>query len=63
MKQIAIIFTFMMTLLTVSCDKQKAATTNPLLAEWETPYGIPPFDQIRVEHCRMVLASYFRTYC
>lgn len=50
MKQIAIIFTFMMTLLTVSCDKQKAATTNPLLAEWETPYGIPPFDQIRAEH-------------
>ena len=50
MKQIAIIFTFMMTLLTVSCDKQKAATTNPLLAEWETPYGIPPFDQIRTEH-------------
>ena len=50
MKQIALIFTFMMTLLTVSCDKQKAATTNPLLAEWETPYGIPPFDQIRAEH-------------
>ncbi|MBO5686463.1 MAG: M3 family metallopeptidase [Alistipes sp.] len=50
MKQIAIIFTFMMTLLTVSCDKQKAATTNPLLAEWETSYGIPPFDQIRAEH-------------
>ena len=50
MKQIAIIFTFMMTLLTVSCDKQKTATTNPLLAEWETPYGIPPFDQIRAEH-------------
>ena len=50
MKQIAIIFTLMMTLLTVSCDKQKAATTNPLLTEWETPYGIPPFDQIRTEH-------------
>lgn len=21
--------------------------TNPLLAEWDTPYGIPPFDQIK----------------
>ena len=25
-------------------------TTNPLLAEWNTPYGTPPFDSIRTEH-------------
>ncbi|MBQ7856968.1 MAG: M3 family metallopeptidase [Alistipes sp.] len=25
-------------------------TTNPLLAEWETPHETPPFDQIKVEH-------------
>ncbi len=24
--------------------------TNPLLADWTTPFGIPPFDQIRPEH-------------
>ena len=24
--------------------------TNPLLEEWETPYGLPPFDRIKVEH-------------
>ncbi|MCG6116660.1 MAG: M3 family metallopeptidase [Aquimonas sp.] len=27
-----------------------AASTNPLLAEWETPFGAPPFEQIRTEH-------------
>lgn len=26
--------------------------TNPLLAEWSTPFGIPPFDQISTEHFR-----------
>ncbi|MDX9959781.1 MAG: peptidase M3, partial [Spirochaetia bacterium] len=25
-------------------------TTNPLTRPWETPYGLPPFDQIRAEH-------------
>ena len=23
-------------------------TTNPLLAEWDTPYATPPFDQIKI---------------
>ena len=23
---------------------------NPLLAEWDTPYGIPPFEQVQPEH-------------
>jgi peptidyl-dipeptidase Dcp len=27
-------------------------TDNPLLAEWTTPFGIPPFDAIRIEHYR-----------
>ena len=26
------------------------ATSNPLLAEWKTPYGLPPFAGIRPEH-------------
>ncbi len=25
-------------------------STNPLLAEWRTPHGLPPFDEIRTEH-------------
>jgi peptidyl-dipeptidase Dcp len=26
------------------------ATSNPLLQPWDTPYGLPPFEQIRAEH-------------
>ncbi len=29
---------------------QPKADTNPLLAEWTTPFGTPPFDQINLEH-------------
>ena len=25
-------------------------TTNPLLAEWDTPHQTPPFEQIKLEH-------------
>jgi peptidyl-dipeptidase Dcp len=28
------------------------AETNPLLAEWGTPFGLPPFDRIKPEHFR-----------
>jgi peptidyl-dipeptidase Dcp len=27
-----------------------SAETNPLLAEWTTPFGVPPFDRIEPEH-------------
>lgn len=27
-----------------------AQTNNPLLMEWETPFGVPPFEEIREEH-------------
>ena len=23
---------------------------NPLLKTWDTPFGIPPFEQVKVEH-------------
>ncbi|HYN58514.1 MAG TPA: M3 family metallopeptidase [Rubrivivax sp.] len=26
------------------------STLNPLLEDWDTPYGLPPFDAIRAEH-------------
>lgn len=32
-----------------SCSQQKTAE-NPLLAEWDTPFGIPPFENIKIEH-------------
>jgi peptidyl-dipeptidase Dcp len=31
----------------VSCSKKE---TNPLLSEWDTPYGVPPFEQVKMEH-------------
>lgn len=33
----------------VSCDNKKKQS-NPLLTEWNTPYQMPPFDQIKNEH-------------
>ena len=32
----------------VSCNN--ANTENPLLSEWNTPFGIPPFEQVKPEH-------------
>ena len=32
-----------------SCTEKKA-DVNPLLAEWNTPFGIPPFEEIKLEH-------------
>lgn len=34
--------------LMASCQQPEAE--NPLLGEWNAPYGIPPFEQIRCEH-------------
>ncbi len=37
--------------MTLSCSKDVVAeTTNPLLEEWTTEFGVPPFDKIRTEH-------------
>lgn len=33
-----------------ACGQQKASTDNPFLTEFNTPYGTPPFDKIKVEH-------------
>jgi peptidyl-dipeptidase Dcp len=30
--------------------KKPAAGSNPLLAEWKTPFGVPPFGKIKNEH-------------
>lgn len=27
-----------------------SCTQNPFLTQWDTPYGIPPFDQIKISH-------------
>ena len=33
----------------VSCKSEKQ-TDNPFLEDYTTPFGVPPFDKIRVEH-------------
>ena len=51
MKQLLTIALFVTTMTLSSCDKTaKQLSENPLTAEWNTPYGIPPFDQIQNEH-------------
>ena len=33
-----------------SCSSQSKEADNPFFAEWNTPFGIPPFDQVKYEH-------------
>ncbi|MEO7851709.1 MAG: M3 family metallopeptidase, partial [Rubrivivax sp.] len=35
---------------------------NPLLAEWHTPYGLPPFDTFKPEHFAAALHSAMRSH-
>jgi len=37
-------------LLQYACNTEKKETMNPLLSEFDTPYGVPPFDQIEDVH-------------
>ena len=51
MKRILFALTLVMTALnTTFCSKQAQNENNPLLAEFNTPYGVPPFDLIKAEH-------------
>ena len=34
----------------VSCTTQKKEPVNPFFTEWQTPFGVPPFDQIKNEN-------------
>ena len=51
MKRILFALTLVMTALnTTFCSKQVQNESNPLLTEFNTPYGVPPFDLIKAEH-------------
>ena len=51
MKRILFVFTLLMTALnTTFCSKQVQKESNPLLNEFATPYGVPPFDKIEAKH-------------
>ena len=49
MKKFAILFMSISVVTMASCDK-KADKTNPFFAEWDTPFGMPPFGEIKSEH-------------
>ena len=34
----------------VSCTTEKKEPVNPFFTEWNTPFGVPPFDKIKNEH-------------
>ena len=51
MKRILFVLTLIMTALTTTfCSKQVQNEENPLLSEFATPYGVPPFDKIETKH-------------
>ena len=51
MKRILFVLTLIMTALSATfCSKQAQKGENPLLAEFNTPYGVPPFDLIKTKH-------------
>jgi len=37
-------------LMQFACTSEKNEKMNPLLTEFDTPYGVPPFDQIKAAH-------------
>ena len=45
-----LIFAAAMRCMVCACGQQAADTGNPFLSEFETPYGTPDFDRIKVEH-------------
>lgn len=49
-----IVILFVSAFVLFSCTSQKKESTanmeNPFFMEWTTPFGVPPFDEIKVEH-------------
>ena len=45
-----LIFAAAMSCMVCACGQQAADMSNPFLSEFETPYGTPDFDRIKVEH-------------
>lgn len=46
---------------TASCSKdatkEAESSENPFFTEWQTPFGVPPFDEIKIEHYRPAIDS------
>ncbi len=50
MRFIALLLMPLMTTMIYSCKHHAPEGPNPLLSEWNTPFGVPPFDQIETDH-------------
>ena len=50
MRRFVLLFTLMLAMMTPSCNQEQAREANPLLTEWDTPYGVPPFQAIQPHH-------------
>lgn len=50
MKRIVGLFTLFLAMTLVCCKSEKRTAENPFFSEWNTPYGVPPFDRIAPEH-------------
>ena len=50
MKKILIAILTILAMTTQQSCREQAQSANPLLGEWDTPFGVPPFDKIKPEH-------------
>lgn len=50
MKRYSLFLITLILLMTTGCNQRKEVAENPFFEEWDTPYGVPPFDRIRPEH-------------
>ncbi len=45
-----LIFIFFITTIMIGCNKIDNQSNNPFFTEFDTPYGVPPFDKIQKKH-------------
>lgn len=50
MKRITAFLTLFLVMALASCKSDKNVGENPFFAEWNTPYGVPPFDRMTPAH-------------
>ena len=52
MRRTAILLALLAIVISLSCSEQvrEVESSNPLLSEFDTPFGVPPFDRIKAEH-------------
>ena len=45
-----LVFLLLVTFILVSCNNMKQDIENPFFADYNTPFGVPPFDKIKTSH-------------